>query len=72
MRGIGPRNAGLAERKDIVRTERRDRDRDRDRDDAPNIVGRSYGRGSSKSSKSGQQSAPRVDDWNDFPSLVTV
>lgn len=66
MRGIGPRNAALTGNKDVVRAERRDRD------DVPNIVGRSYGRGSSKSSKSGQQSAPRVDDWNDFPSLVTV
>lgn len=65
VRGIGPRS-GLVGNKDVQRPERRDDGT------GSNIVGRSFGRGSSKSSKSGQQSAPRVDDWNDFPSLVTV
>ena len=67
VRGIGPRSGGLVGSKDISRSERRDDGT------GSNIVGRSFGRGSSKSSsKSGQQSAPCVDDWNDFPSLVTV
>lgn len=68
VRGIGPRSGGVPGNKEIPRPERRD--------DVPgpgpNIVGRSFTRGGPKSSKSGQQSAPRVDDWNDFPSLVTV
>lgn len=65
VRGIGPRSGGLVGNKDTTRSERRDDGT------GSNIVGRSFGRGS-KISKSGQQSAPRVDDWNDFPSLVTV
>ncbi|GFS39131.1 HABP4_PAI-RBP1 domain-containing protein [Nephila pilipes] len=63
-RGIGPRNdRGSTSGKDINREDRRETVT------APG--GRSY-RGSMKINKSGQQSAPRVDDWNDFPSLVTA
>lgn len=59
-RGIGPRNERGSSGRDFNRDERRDP-----------VGGRSY-RGSLKINKSGQQSAPRVDDWNDFPSLVTA
>lgn len=66
MRGLGPRSAGPVPNKDIPRAERREEGT------GSNVVGRTYGRGGPKSNKSGQQSAPRVDDWNDFPSLVTA
>ncbi|GFX63301.1 HABP4_PAI-RBP1 domain-containing protein [Trichonephila clavipes] len=64
-RGIGPRNErGSTWGKDIHRDDRREPA------SALAVGGRSY-RGSMKG-KSSQQSAPRVDDWNDFPSLVTA
>lgn len=34
--------------------------------------GRGAGRGGSKGTKSAEQSVPKVDDWNDFPSLVAA
>ncbi|KAF8784824.1 plasminogen activator inhibitor 1 RNA-binding protein-like [Argiope bruennichi] len=65
-RGIGPRSErGANTGKDVNREDRRDNL------SGPSVGGRSY-RGSMKINKSGQQSAPRVDDWNDFPSLVTA
>lgn len=66
-RGIGPRNErGSTGGKDLHREDRRE-----PLPGLPGVGGRSY-RGSMKITKSGQQSAPRVDDWNDFPSLVTA
>ncbi|GFY57318.1 HABP4_PAI-RBP1 domain-containing protein [Trichonephila inaurata madagascariensis] len=65
-RGIGPRNErGSTGGKDIHRDDRREPV------SALAVGGRSY-RGSMRSNKPSQQSAPRVDDWNDFPSLVTA
>ncbi|GIY35912.1 HABP4_PAI-RBP1 domain-containing protein [Caerostris extrusa] len=65
-RGIGPRSErGSNIGRDVHREDRRDAGT------GSSTGGRSY-RGSMKINKSGQQSAPRVDDWNDFPSLVTA
>ncbi|XP_054708232.1 plasminogen activator inhibitor 1 RNA-binding protein-like [Uloborus diversus] len=63
--GIGPRS-GMMASKEIPREERREMG------PGPGVGNRSFGRGSMKMNKSGHQSAPRVDDWNDFPSLVTA
>ncbi|XP_035206901.1 plasminogen activator inhibitor 1 RNA-binding protein-like [Stegodyphus dumicola] len=64
VRGVGPRSGGGSMgNKDSSREERREM--------GSSVSNRSFGRGSAKV-KSGHQSAPKVDDWNDFPSLVTA
>lgn len=64
---MGPRNErGPTGIKDVPHREER-----REPIVPPHVTGRSY-RGSMRMNKSGQQSAPKVDDWNDFPSLVTA